>query len=75
MAWVAATSIDKTDNKFGVVATIPLDFITVLIWQNTTNPPPIPLDMGVLRLEIADLDVGFYSFPEQHIFAEVIAND
>jgi hypothetical protein len=74
MAWVSSTPIDKTDNKFGVVATIPLDFITVLIWQDTTNPSPIPLDMDALRLEIADLGEGFYSFAEHHIFAEVIDN-
>ena len=74
MAWTVQPIIDKLDNKFGVVATIPFDTTTVLIWQDTTNPPQNLLDMDSIRQETAGLSADFYAFPERHIFAEVINN-
>ena len=74
MAWAVQPIIDKLDNKFGVVAVIPFDTTTVLIWQDTTNPPKNLLDMDAIRQETAGLSADFYAFPERHIFAEIINN-
>lgn len=72
MTWTPTDLIDKTDGKYGVVATVPIIVLAINIWQDSTNPPTNPLDIDAMRPELAKLEPGFYSMPELHIFAEVI---